>query len=728
MSMYADDGLKELCEELQQISADGTEVWARQDRARQVRFNEWAGQSPDGRRHGDAMDGDALPFEGAPDNRIPLVDTAINEKVRLCKRAFFRAMVQAKPIESGDSPRSANVDSLLGWLRDRAMREELLTEVELSAQYLFGDDPGVVVVEVSWLRDLGLERKVLTLDDVAVMFATGEQDPSVVQPDDPRLEPELMAEFMDLVTNPERKTEWLQWLGAMFPGASRKALMAAAKELKTENATELPVPMIRENRPQVQALKLFDEIFFPIGTVDIQRARSIHRREWLSEVELQERVMTLGWDQDVVDEIVKKGRGQSLLTQPIQWRTGTEWSVTLTGPGRAVNERDNLFEIWWSYRREADDLGVPGITCTTWSSVVKHSPLKRSVADYPHGKYPFVLRTRERLGRQTTDSRGMSVPLATHQNEIKVQRDSRGAYVQLLASPPLKTRIQRGAYELVLGPNAQIPVQKMDDFDIVKLPAFMNESVEMERVTRDEANHYAGMMTVDADQNRVAMITQDETDNFLGLWSAVFGQALSLTQSYMSAAELARITGQQEMEMKLTPADIRGGFDVSIQIDARDLNMESVTAKTKAFGELLGMDSQGVLDRSPYIKWAAYSLDPILARLTITPEGSVTKKMIDEERANVSQMVLGLEPIMSPNGVTNPKFRMETVVQTVQQSPRLSQAYQSDEVFRTLVENYSKYLEQQINQEENKVVGRLGTSPTQGVQGLYAGAAAGPTE
>jgi len=173
--------------------------------------------------------------------------------------------------------------------------------------------------------------------------------------------------------------------------------------------------------------------------------------------------------------------------------------------------------------------------------------------------------------------------------------------------------------------------------------------------------------------------------------------------------------------MKMTPADIRGGFDVSIHIDARDLNMESVEKKTKAFTALMSMDSQGTLDRSAFIKWGAYAVDPVLARLTITPEGTVTKKMIDEERANVSQMVLGLEPVMSPNGVTNPKFRMETVVQTVQQSPRLTQAYQSDQIFRDLLENYQKYLEQQINQEQNKVVGRLGTTPTQGVQGLYVG-------
>jgi len=723
MKAILDETIKELRDELEQIAANGTEVWWRQERAREVRFNEWAGQSPDGRKHGDAMDGDALPFEGAPDNRIPLADTAINEKVAIAKRAFFRALLQAKPISTSDSARAGNVNALLSWLRDRSMREELETEVELSAQYLFGDDPAVCVVEVCWLRDIALVRKDLTFDQLAIMFATGEQNPDDVQPGDPRLEPEMLSEFMDLATNPSRDEEWQSWLAAMFPGATPKALRAASKDLRKNAATELPVPEIRENRPSVRALKLFDDIFFPIGTVDIQRARTIHRREWLTEVELQERVHTLGWDAQWVETVIEKGKGQSLLTETLRWRQWTGLNITLAGPGRAVNERDNLFEVWWSYKREADELGIPGITCTVWSSVVMDTEARKSVADYPHGKYPFVLRTRERLGRQTTDSRGMTVVLTTHQNEVKVQRDARGAYVQMLASPPMKMKMQRGAYELVLGPNAQIPVQKMDDFDILTLPNFMQNSVEMEKVTRDEADHYAGLMRPDADQNRIGLLQQDEADNFFALWRGVFAQALPLAQSFYTETELDRITGQMDTPLHLTPEDVRGGYDVSIEIDTRDLNMEFATKKMDAFGKLLSLDSTGSLDRTPFTEWAAYAIDPILAKRSIQPAGSVTKKMVDEERNNVANMALGIEPVMNPDGVTNPQFRLQTLQQTITQSPRLAAQFGQDDLFRELVQNYQKYLTQQAVQEQNKTVGKLGTQPIQGAPGLYNGTA-----
>jgi len=718
----AEDIINELRNDLETVASNGTEVWARQERARQTRFNEWYGQSPDGKKHSDALDGEALPFEGAPDNRIPLIDGAINEKVALCKRAFFRGLVQSKPKNPEDAPRKQNITTLLSWLRDSPLRRELDTEVPLSAQMIFGDDPGVVVVEVTWRQDLALVRRSLTFDELAAMWATGGQSPEEASERPEAAEPEMLAEFVDMATNPDRATEFAEWLSAMFPGATKSALRKAAKELRTTGAADLPVPEIRENRPGVCALKYMDDIFFPVGTFDIQRSRQIDRREWVSEVELRERIHTLGWDADVVEDIIDKGKGQSLLSYPLRWRQWGSSSNTgpLSGPGRAVNERDNLFEIWWSYRREADELGVPGIVCTVWSSVVKDTFVKRTVADYPDGEYPFALGRREMLGRQTSDSRGLTVPITTHQGEIKTQRDARGAYVQLLASPPLKTKIQRGAYELVLGPNAQIPVQRMDDFDIVTLPNFMQNSVEMENVTKLEALDYAGLMHKDADPNRVGLIQQDEADSFIALWREVMRKVLVLAQSFYSPAELARVTGQQDMPLHLTPEDIRGKWDVEIEIDARDLNMEFALKKLDAYGKVLSYDTSGTLDRSPLAEWAAYAIDPILAKRTVQPTGAVTKKIIDEERQNVTNMALGIEPVMSPDGTTNPKFRQQVLGQTIMQSPKLMAMFQGDPMFRELLGNYQKYLTQQDVQDENKLVGRLGTAPTQGVPGLYA--------
>ena len=76
-------------------------------------------------------------------------------------------------------------------------------------------------------------------------------------------------------------------------------------------------------------------------------------------------------------------------------------------------------------------------------------------------------------------------------------------------------------------------------------------------------------------------------------------------------------------------------------------------------------------------------------------------------------MAVGVEPEMPEQGI-NASLRLQTMQQHIQQSQKLSQLYQGDELFRALVENRQKYLMQQAAQEQNKTIGRLGTAPLQG--------------
>lgn len=713
--------VSELRTELADITADGAEIWSRQDRAQRNRFCQWAGQSADGRKHGSDLGDDAWPFEGAADSRVPLIDGIINDKVAIATQAFFRAQVQAVPIESSDAGRAQSATTLIKWLRDRALRHELSAEVELSAQYLYGDDPGLVILEVQWRRDFMLESREVTFDELGAMYASGSLTPGGTSPDDARLEAEMLADWMDLATNKTREREALAWLAATFPGVTTEAMRSALRTIRKEGRATLPVPVQRNNRPCVQALRLFDDIFFPVGTADIQRARHIHRREWLNEVELRERVSTLRWDADWVDEVIERGLGQTIIAGDFIRHAGSR-DYTLSRPGTAVNERDHLFEIWWSYERRADDLGVPGIYCTVWSGSVKNTVAKSELVDYPHGDYPFILRGRERLGRQVTESRGVGRAIETHQLEIKVQRDARSNYTQLATTPPRKVKMQRGAWDLVLGPGDNVPVQRMDDFEYLSPPPFPQASIEIERTTRDEANEYSARMTPTADRDRVAALNQHEVDNFFGLWREAFAQMIALCQAYYSPLEMARILGPgSEQEAVMTPEDIRGGYDVYIEIDARDLNMEYAMKKLEAYTKIRSMDIGGLMDAGPLIEWAAAALDPVLARRTIRPAQAVSQQEVKAEKDAVAQMAVGIEPEMPTQGI-NAQLRLQTLIQTIQQSPQLTQLYQMSEPFRELVDTRQKYLQQQLDQEQNKLIGRLGVAPVQGASPALASA------
>jgi hypothetical protein len=713
MNATETDTFAELREELEQIISDGTEVWARQQAARALRFNEWDNQSEDGRKHADVLGEQPLPFDGSCDLRVPLLDMAIQDMKDTVQLLFFRASVQALPVEPGDAPKAQAISTLLRWLRDREMRAELEDEVELAAEHMFADDPGLGIVEVCWRRDTNLERKSVTLDDLAGLYATGEIDPGAVQPDDPRLEPEMLGDFADLATNPVRETEFAAWLESVYPLVTPTALRRAMRDLKRTGAAELPVPVVRENRPSVQALRYLEDVFFPLGTADIQRARSIHRREWVNQEELRERAFTLGWDAAVVEEIIENGRGESLVAGTLG-RNNPRVGRKFSGPGLAVNEEDHLFEIWWSYSRRADELGVMGVYCTVWSAAVPDRPLKNELRPNRHGRYPFVVRPRERTTRQLTESRGLTRPLATHQTEIKVQRDARGNFIQLVASPPVKTRMDRGAFDLIVAPNAQIPVMRPDDVDWFTPPGQLPAaSMEMEATTKREVDEYVGRTTAESHPDRVAVKQQRSGDRFFQLWREVFTLLLSDCRDYYSADEIARVTGATGEPAGLQPSDLEGRWDILIEIDARDLNLEYAMKKLEALTRIMAVDSGGILDRSPIAEWGAFTIDPVLARRSVRPAGEVTQKEIDATKNAVTQMAQGIEPDMPVEGI-NAELRMRVLMQTVQGSKKLQQQYAQDPQFADLLANYQKYLTQQVTQEHNKLTGRLGTAPLQG--------------
>jgi hypothetical protein len=112
------------------------------------------------------------------------------------------------------------------------------------------------------------------------------------------------------------------------------------------------------------------------------------------------------------------------------------------------------------------------------------------------------------------------------------------------------------------------------------------------------------------------------------------------------------------------------------------------------------------------VGWAADSIDPVLARLTVRPQENVTAQEVNDERNNVAQMSAGIEPAMPTKGI-NAQLRLQTLVETISQSPKLSQQYVTDPGFRALVDNRQKYLMQQLAQAQNKVIGYLGTAPMQ---------------
>lgn len=721
--MAEPEDMQELRTGLETIIGLGSEVWERQDRAQRVRFNVWDGQSEDGRKHREDLEEEPKPFNGCADTRVPLLDGIINDDVDLARLAFFRGQVQGVPVEAADAAQTQNTNTLLKWLRDSEMREELEVEVELAAQYLYGDDPGVVVLGISWLRDTMMKRVPVSFEDLAGMYATGAATPEEVDP--AKLDPELLGDFSDMAMNPVREQEFQAWLEQLMPMATTRAVKRVMREIRKTGQSTLPIPQIRANKPSLRALKFFDEFFMPIGTANLQRARNCHEREWLNETELRERALTYRWDADVVEEVIEKGKGKTIVNGNTISETLRGINLSLSGAGRIVDEHDNLYEIWWSHSRRADDMGVADVYCTVWNCAVPDKPLYDEPADYPDGEYPYVYRTRERLGRQITDSRGTTVALATHQYEVKLQRDARSNFTSMAASPPKKVKMSRGAWDLAIGPDAEIPVNRQDDFEWAPLPNQLPQaSIEMERTTKAEMADYTGRMVEGVDPNRASTKMQAKVNNFLALMCAGFRKVLVFCQHYYTATDLARVTGDDRGPAALTPEKVAGKYDVIIEIDARDLNMEFAMKKLDAFTKLKKLDADGRLGTDGLIEWGAAGIDPILARKSLRPLETARALEEKDEQSNVTKMVLGIEPDMPTEGI-NPQHRLQVLEKTIQQSQKLTNVFRQDENFRELVLNRQKYLQHQIEQQQNAVIGAVGTTPLQsGPESALGGGAA----
>ena len=131
---------------------------------------------------------------------------------------------------------------------------------------------GVAAWQVSWDRNVTYERKAVALERLAEL------------PEGPQL--------VQLVLDPTLEDAAVERAQAMLETLDAKAARRAVRELRTKGVTEVPHPYVRYNGPVWTARKLNQDIFWPTSTTELQRARCIFVRDFLSETELRENVLT----------------------------------------------------------------------------------------------------------------------------------------------------------------------------------------------------------------------------------------------------------------------------------------------------------------------------------------------------------------------------------------------------------------------------------------------------
>jgi hypothetical protein len=648
------------------------------------RMCRWDGQSDDGKKHEEHLGFEPFPFEGASDVRTRLIDTTINQLVTLLITSWQKANIKVNGIEVNDAEQAAASQTLMEWIVKNKIRADLEREAELWAQYTL--QFGWSAVHVGWERRIAKRNDTITMEDISNAASQGNGL--------------LMQAVQLLQTSPDN--DFVVMIIQQSLGCEKDEAKRICKDLSEKGTADYEQPYIHKNAPVVAALKPFDEIAFPPETVDLQDARVIFKRTFMTEIQLRSIGETEGWDKDFIEEACNTAGKAGYL------QDSTLIPLINTVPN-AVEKANNLIEIVYSYAKQIDKGGFTSIYYTVFCPLVSNDVYgKHEILDYAHGEYPFIEFRRERLRRSIVESRGIPELLYTDQEELKAQHDANRDRTALEVMPPIMYK-RRLAAQQRIGPGQLLPVNGPDDYAYLPSPTGTPATAFalMERVELKVASmlglYHANILPV-----HTQMTQQHLVNNYFMAWSQVYRQMFSLCLQYLLPEEIQRIT---EIEIKATPEEIHKMYDFAIKFDVREHDTDFVLEKLKTINQfILPMDSSGLIDRNKLIRILVNAIAPETASEILTDQETASQKQYKDVQNDLALMMLGLEAQYTQNDPAA-SVKMNALQEILQKNPKAQQQVQSDGVFQALLSNYQKNLQMSIMQEKNKEIGRTGVSP-----------------
>jgi hypothetical protein len=704
----SNDELAAMKNDLRDIASDiGANVVSQRLTNSDTRFCKWAGQADDGRKRKNSLGREAFPFEGASDTRVRLADKIINEHVQEYLTAATRAIPRVMGTDSADEAFAGRIGNLVKWLIKNQWGPDYMTELELLANWMEGDTPALSMLGVFWSTELAVESREVSSQTVleqyieAVAPQIGEA-PDILE----QAAAEMQAVFMD----PNRIEEAAALLTGLYPNLTPKAARRAVRDIAEKGAAKLPVPYVRRNIPEIQALRMYEDVFVRANVGDIKTAPRVYLRRTLTRAEVTEWAARDEWDEDFVVELLgddgKGKEGTSALVE-LNTDTNTEDIVTLYD---TTNSMKGLYEVWWCYSRGVLSDGSIGIFVRVFSGMCSVPATPRRLSDDNTGRYPFVAFPRERLTRRLVDSRSVSELTLTQQNSLKLVADSVEDHVQVLTNPPIIKPRGSPKYSLCLTPFGEIEAGQRDQVRFLERPPYPVAAEKHREYIAFEIDDYFGRENAMVPEQRSLLARQNRINRFLGNLSEALMLAVQLCQRYMTDEDLQRIANT--VWIGRSTKEIQGRFDLALSFDVRDLDAEYLVKK----GEML-MKYARPLDTKATVPWEMMvrnmieAIDPNWADM-MPPADTVSAKVASDEQLAYMKIMTGLEPEM-PEKIEAPQMRLQVLAEA--HRPRLQnpQAFPPvSAVSNAMLQNRVKYLEQQATQEQNAVIGRVGAAPT----------------
>lgn len=658
-------------------------------RNRDTRLALWAGQSNDGKKHGRDNGLEAVPWDGASDLQVFLVDEAINAKVAQDVTAVGRANLIANPIEATDLPRARAVTNFMRWLMKTQM-PTLAREVELLSQYRHQD--GLAVGGVFWES---CEEKVAIRITKEQVLATLSQVLGSEVPEEALMDEGLDAVFLDFIKQG-------------FPDVSDKKAARMLREIRENGETSVAQNGPKYSRPVIRALRVGEDVFFHPGASDIESTAAIHRVHYFTAEQLRSFVRTEGWSEEWVDAAIAKARGKKITILPDRTHVPVQTRFI-----DEANRYTDLIGVVFTYERLADEEGVTGIYVSIYNPEMGPDDdsghdgfAKFGLLGYNHGKYPFVLFRREFLSRSIQDSRGLPEIGKPFQDIVKSCQDGRIDAASISILPPLMHPLGRAPSRW--GPGVKYGYRRSaDEIKYADRPAYdLNTTVVEDRVVANW-RQYNGFMTEDGDPAFSALKQQFEVGKFLKSMGDCLVQVWKLFQQFGEDVTYFRVIGvsteKAEAFQKGNPSE---EYDFALEWDVMAMDFEKQEQKWTAMAQIANtFDRNGQVDYSEFLLLAMSSIDPAVAERALLPKENASQKAVKEVQDLVTKAAAGFD-VDWVEGMP-PQVGLGVMEQYMQQ-PDVQSRLMQDEAFRARLEKLQKQAQFQMTQAQNAKIGRLG--------------------
>lgn len=710
----------------------------------------WDGQSDDGRRYkASDADPDPFPWEGACDNRVRLVDSLVRESVLIKLSSFMRGRWQVGGTQSTDKRLADKINVMLNWQIDTQMAPRSTRQTRLAAGWAV--QYGVSVMRVRWHRKVQLGMQDISLDALAVAFGLddiitaseqllGDNGPADVLRIPEALDEMLgearargdrmtaariedtrdaVANYIDLIYNTDREAEFIDTVRLVFPTVSPKVIRKHLDELRTQGSTRLPQPYVSKDCPDWEALKVYEDVFFPWDTEDLQDARWIAVRSWETRSELEERKLE-GWDARFVDAVLEHTEGlNSLEAAPARTsynrRRGERGSWEA-----AAYDRDGMYELLTFYYWANDEYGVPGIYET---AVSPHLPKKDPAAlqdvyayhrllDYEHGKMPFIAHIFWQDSKTLLENVGIPYLLYTYQNEVKIARDYLGDVVSISMLPPTIRNVRDTDQPMEIAPDGVIIESSPGSTKWMTPPPSRADLLTIyDKDIRRDAARLVGSFHPEVPAPVAQLHQADLTDTFAGEMAEVLTMTLQLDQQFLPPTLVQRVSGPIRDAFSISREEIQGQYDLQIKFDPKTLDQEYALAKVKMLGDIKRSDYNNRINPDRMVELMVNELDADWADYLLESPTEVAAKEAEDELHNIPLILSGVEPPMKPGG-QNYQLRTQVLEAQLRQNPTFQQQYTTNPLTQAIVDNRLKHLKFMAEQfTVNAEAGRTGTKP-----------------